>query len=418
MTALAVTSLAHCRLLLGHVRAVPRPRRLPAAVRHRAAQRPTTLGRRCRRDRSARSAFALAVQPAGVPDQSTGGLDVRRHGGGLAGRGEPAPPPGPLGRAGGAGDAARARARGADPPGGGRGAAADRPRAARRRRPLDERHRRAVRGRQPRHRHPARPRPSGRWPRSRPPAATRWPRCAGCSACCVTRARTADAALEPAPGLVDLDQLVDQVRAAGSTPRSRSTGRATEVPGCCRTVRVPHRPGGADQRAQARRPECARHGRLHRGRGGHRGRSTTADAARRRRSPPGTALRPGHGLIGMRERVAVFGGELRGRSATRAAASRSARGCRWSAPRRCAVIRVVVADDQALVRAGFRVLVDSADDLTWSARPPTAPRRSSSPLRAAARRRADGHPDAGDGRAGGDPADRRGSDAEAYACSC
>src|SRR5207237_944300 len=31
--------------------------------------------------------------------------------------------------------------------------------------------------------------------------------------------------------------------------------------------------------------------------------------------------------------------------------------------RRCGVIRVLVADDQALVRAGFGVLIESADDL-------------------------------------------------------
>jgi DNA-binding NarL/FixJ family response regulator len=30
------------------------------------------------------------------------------------------------------------------------------------------------------------------------------------------------------------------------------------------------------------------------------------------------------------------------------------------------VIRVLLADDQTLIRAGFRVLVDSAADLKWS----------------------------------------------------
>jgi DNA-binding NarL/FixJ family response regulator len=41
------------------------------------------------------------------------------------------------------------------------------------------------------------------------------------------------------------------------------------------------------------------------------------------------------------------------------------------------VIRVVVADDQALVRAGFSVLLKTADDIEV-ARPATATRRSRS----------------------------------------
>ena len=69
---------------------------------------------------------------------------------------------------------------------------------------------------------------------------------------------------------------------------------------------------------------------------------------------------PGHGIIGMRERVAVFGGEFqRGASCGRRLPGRRAAPVRW----RPIVIRVVVADDQAFVRAGFRVLIDASPDL-------------------------------------------------------
>ena len=85
----------------------------------------------------------------------------------------------------------------------------------------------------------------------------------------------------------------------------------------------------------------------------------------------------GHGLIGMRERVAAVRRRPRGRPPA---------GWRLPGGRPAALgggpamtIRVVVADDQALVRAGFRLLVDSAPTWRWSARPATAPRRWSWP---------------------------------------
>jgi DNA-binding NarL/FixJ family response regulator len=70
------------------------------------------------------------------------------------------------------------------------------------------------------------------------------------------------------------------------------------------------------------------------------------------------------------------------------------------------VIRVLLADDQALVRAGFRALLDSQDDLRWSARRGRR-RGGAAGRRAGPGRGADGHPDAGRGRAVRDPADRR-----------
>ncbi len=87
----------------------------------------------------------------------------------------------------------------------------------------------------------------------------------------------------------------------------------------------------------------------------------------------------GNGLLGMRERVAVFGGQLttgpqRGRrlpggghpalrhpALGASAVPRRGRRDRHRHRQR-QLITVLVADDQTLVRAGFRVLVDSAPD--------------------------------------------------------
>ena len=97
-----------------------------------------------------------------------------------------------------------------------------------------------------------------------------------------------------------------------------------------RPVRVPHRPGGAHQRAQARRSRCPHPGAARQRQEGHRHRS------RRRRKRLGAAFgggrftptgrspvddrqdrrsgrSAGHGIVGMRERARLLGGTLEAR---------------------------------------------------------------------------------------------------------
>ena len=75
------------------------------------------------------------------------------------------------------------------------------------------------------------------------------------------------------------------------------------------------------------------------------------------------------------------------------------------------MIRVLVADDQALVRGGFRLLVDTAPDLTVVGEAATGAEAVELARRRAARRGADGHPDARHGRHRGHPADHRSAQA-------
>ena len=77
--------------------------------------------------------------------------------------------------------------------------------------------------------------------------------------------------------------------------------------------------------------------------------------------PGASPVVSGHGLIGMRERVHLCGGQF-----SAAAARPGVPGGRHppAEPGRVVTLRVVVADDQALVRVGFRGIIDATPGFT------------------------------------------------------
>ena len=160
-------------------------------------------------------------------------------------------------------------------------------------------------------------------------------------------------------------------RPPASRPVSGAGRDARPAPGG-RPHGVPDRAGGADQRGPARRQRDGRRAPDLRP-----GLPDRGDRGQRPQARPAPV--PGLGLVGMRERVTALGGSLRtGPRPTEASAVRA------DLPtRERPVIRVLLVDDQALIRTGIRALLDAEDDIEVvaeeadGARPSTGPGRSS-----------------------------------------
>ena len=191
-------------------------------------------------------------------------------------------------------------------------------------------------------------------PRSRRRAATRSPSSTTSSACCAATT-TSHLADGPQPGVSRLPELVDDMRDAGLDVDLR-IGDVGDRSRRRRPVGLPHRAGGADEHPQARGA-----GRVRRGR----------DPAQRRRpsrsscattlpsAGDGSASGTGNGLVGMRERVSLPRRRAQSGSPHRRPRLGGAGVAADVTVGAAATIRVALVDDQALVRAGFRLILEA-----------------------------------------------------------
>ena len=177
------------------------------------------------------------------------------------------------------------------------------------------------------------------------------------------------AELSPAPGLGDLDQLIADTAVAGVTAQVEIAGQARPLP--------PAADVSAYRILQEALTNVVRHARPDPGEGpdqlpaGGLSLEVTDAGPSESVSRPARRTGTGHGLIGMRERAALFGGSLAGRPArgrfpgARHFADRRPSQHRTAGRRQQSVtIKVAIADDQALVRGGFVVLVQTAADMS------------------------------------------------------
>ena len=125
---------------------------------------------------------------------------------------------------------------------------------------------------------------------------------------------------------------------------------------------------------------------------------------------PRDSLLPGSGagLVGLRERIELVGGTLTAGTADDGG-WRVEAWLPWARLRASdratvdGVTRLLIVDDEALVRAGLRMILESADDLEVVAEAEDGADAVETVRPHRPGRGADGHPDAAPGRAGRDP---------------
>ena len=185
-----------------------------------------------------------------------------------------------------------------------------------------------------------------------------WSRCVGCSASCAPRTTpTASAPTTPTEGLRDIDRLLSHFRAAGLQLHVNDCGSTVDLPAALDI--------SAYRIIQEGLTNVLRHGgpvaHLDIQRSPTQLRIDIRDDGRPPDSGPATPG-TGHGLTGIRERVALFNGTVTAEPET-GGGFRLTVQLPIDTPGGHAMIRVAVVDDQALVRAGFEMLLDSAPDL-------------------------------------------------------